>query len=182
MKGELSASFAKRGGTRPRTLHPDRVYLSPARKPSACRAAPAAGPQRRSSHDHRPRAVDGEEAPEGLDALVTSTIALHDLRGGGTLRNSRAGSIYIVKPKMHGPEEVAFASGVFAFVETRWGWRPTRSRWASWTRSGAPRSTSRRPFAPLGPVCSSSTPVFSTAPATRSTPPCWPVPSSARTT
>ena len=82
--------------------------------------------------------ADGSEIPEGImDAFMTVTGALADLEAR---QNSAAGSVYIVKPKMHGPEEVAFASRHFRRCrKDAWSCRQTPSRSASWMRSAAPR-------------------------------------------
>lgn len=115
MRGDLSASFDKGGRTLERTMDPDRQVgevLLPGRSLLLVRNV---------GHlmtNPAMRLADGSEAPEGiLDAIVTSLIALYDLRGLGKHRNSRAGSIYIVKPKMHGPEEAAFTNDLFDAVE-----------------------------------------------------------------
>ncbi|WP_417720471.1 malate synthase G [Salipiger sp.] len=124
MKGDLADRFEKGGKTVTRTLAADRSYTAPDGSALELKGR-ALMLVRNVGHLMTNPAIllkDGSEIFEGLmDAMITATIALHDLQKDGGPRNSVMESVYVVKPKMHGPEEVAFADEIFTFVEAALG-------------------------------------------------------------
>ncbi|MDQ7250664.1 malate synthase G [Dongia sedimenti] len=126
MKGDLATEVAKGDKTFTRRLNPDRTFTRPDGGAPLSLKGRALLLVRNVGHLMTTPAIrdaQGNEIPEGLmDAMITTLIALHDLRKSGdgsadAPRNSTAGSVYVVKPKMHGPEEVAFADATFTEVE-----------------------------------------------------------------
>ncbi|MEN9289279.1 MAG: hypothetical protein RL317_902 [Pseudomonadota bacterium] len=115
MRGDLVASFEKGGRTLTRSLEPDREWGDDLLHGRSLLFVRNVGHLMTNPAILLP---DGTEAPEGiLDAVFTSLCGLHDLLGLGQFRNSRTGSIYIVKPKQHGPDECAFTNDLFDAVE-----------------------------------------------------------------
>ena len=124
MKGNLTETFSKNGSNMTRELNPDRHYVSKTGEGLVLSGRSLMLVRNVGHLMTNPGILDanGNEVPEGImDAMFTICIAMHDLNKNSPYQNSKAGSIYIVKPKMHGPEEVQFTCDLFAAVEKALG-------------------------------------------------------------
>ena len=124
MRGDLTAAMDKGGKPITRRLNADRDYLAPDGTPMTIKGRALLWVRNVGHLMTNPAILlpDGSEIPEGLmDAMITTMIAMHDLAKSGGQRNSVCGSVYVVKPKMHGPQEVAFADEIFTRVEAALG-------------------------------------------------------------
>ena len=120
MKGDLAEEVSKGGATFTRTMNPDRVYTKVDGSELTLHGRSLLFVRNVGHLMTNPAILDaqGNEVPEGIqDALFTCLIAVHNLNGNTSRKNTRTGSVYIVKPKMHGPEEVAFTGEIFSRVE-----------------------------------------------------------------
>jgi malate synthase len=127
MKGTLTATLEKGGKSIERKLNEDRKYARADGKTLwlGGRSLMLARNVGHHMFSDMILGADGKEVPEGVvDAAITAIIAAHDIKGAGPIKNSRKGSIYIVKPKMHGPDEVALANDIFARAEALAGLPP----------------------------------------------------------
>ncbi|GBO82957.1 malate synthase G [Marinobacter salsuginis] len=124
MKGDLQETFEKGGEQLTRKMNADRTYTAADGSELSLKGRSLMFIRNVGHLMTNPAILlkDGNEVPEGLmDGLITSLIAIHDMKGNGKFQNSTKGSMYIVKPKMHGPEEVAFTNEFFGRVEDALG-------------------------------------------------------------